>query len=102
MNNFTTIKRIHDLLIKAGFICVSGEFDVVYRLPDNSLEFYLSNVVFNSDMTNYDPGIESGDYKHAGYDDKTEWDTKRLIMFGDNIDSFALLTIMPDGTIKLA
>lgn len=102
MNNFNTIKRIHDLLIKAGFVCVSGEFDTYYYTPDSSLGFTLSKIVFNSDMTGYDSEIEGGDYKYAGCDDKTEWDTKQLILLGDNIDSFALLTIMPDGTIKLA
>lgn len=102
MNNFTTIKRIHDLLIKAGFIHTRGSFDSFYHMPDGSTGFTLSKVVFNSDMTNYDSEIESGDYKYAGYDDKTEWDTKELIMFSGIIDSFTLLTVMPDGTIKLA
>lgn len=102
MNNFTTIKRIHDLLIKACFTHVQGSFDSFYHSPDCSIGFELSNVVFNSDKTNYDSEIEDGDYKNAGCDDKTEWDTKQLIVFGAYIDWFKLLTIMPDGTIKLA
>lgn len=102
MNNFNTIKRIHDLLIEAGLVCVFGDFDVFYYMPDSSIGFTLSKTVFNSDMTGYDSEIEDGDYKYAGYDDKTEWDTKELIVFSDNIDSFTLLTIMPDGSIKLA
>lgn len=102
MNNFNTIKRIHDLLIKAGFIHTQGSFDSFYHMPDSSIGFTLSKVVFNSDMTGYDSEIEDGDYKYAGYKDKTEWDTKILIVLVENIEPFALLTIMPDGTIKLA